>query len=106
MLIIKRIDKDIIINNSLLNSIKLIIKIIFKEVIFGEKFINKMFKLLNIEKIIINNHIFKVMFNVNIILLVGDKIFGKMLIIFKLINKKIIVWKIIFDDFIKFKKYL
>lgn len=42
MLIIRRIERDIIKNIILLNSIKLIIKISFMMVDFGVKFINKM----------------------------------------------------------------
>lgn len=49
----------------LLNSIKLIIKIKFIDVLFGDKFIKIILKLFIIEKIIIINHNIIVKFKVN-----------------------------------------
>ena len=49
ILIINRIERDIIINKRLFNSIILIIKIIFNDVFFGDIFINIIFVLLLIE---------------------------------------------------------
>jgi hypothetical protein len=68
ILIINRIDKDIIVNSILFSSIVLIIRIIFKDVFLGDKFINKIFSLLLIEKLIIIIHKINVRFRVNVIL--------------------------------------
>lgn len=55
-------------NNILLNSIKLIIIIKFIDVLFGDKFIKIIFKLLLIANIILIIQKIKVIFNVNEIL--------------------------------------
>lgn len=75
-MIINRIDKDIIIKIILFNSIRLIIKIIFNKVIFGEKFINIIFKLFIMQNIFIINHKFNVIFKVNMILFDIEKNIG------------------------------
>ena len=72
-----------------MNSIKLIIRIIFIGVFFGDRFINIMFIWLIIEKMIMVNHKFIVMLRVNIILFEIVNIIGIRFII--LINRIIIL---------------
>ena len=85
MLIINRMEIDKIENIILLNSIILMIIINDKDVLLGDKFMNKIFKLLFMENIIINIHNIRDKFNVNVIWWEFEYIIGNRLI--KLIIK-------------------
>lgn len=101
MLIIRRIDKDIIKNNILLNSIKLIIKISFIMVDLGVILRKIMLKLLISEKFIEDIQRIRVILIVNIILLEGEKNIGiKFIKFINIIILMIILNKILFDLFL------
>lgn len=101
MLIIRRIDKDIIKNNILLNSIKLIIKISFIMVDLGVILRKIMLKLLISEKFTEDIQRIRVILIVNIILLEGEKNIGiKFIKFINIIILMIILNKILFDLFL------
>lgn len=80
ILIINRIDNDIIENINLFISIKLIIKIILNDVFLGDRFINKILFLLLIDRLIIVIHIINVIFNENVMLWEFENMYGFRLI--------------------------
>lgn len=108
MLIINRIDSDMIENNILFISIILMIGRIINIVDLGEKFIKLMFQLFINIKITDIIHIFIVKFKVNMIFLDIEKFIGIRLIIFIIIKVLIRFINFRFVDFffISFKNLI